>query len=91
MSINKRIDEAVRLRNRAYMAMDLAFFRAAIIDGDYPGPSSDTVLMASIHKARYECTGIPDKYRHESRAWLEQQGLTRYRGAPWPPTGVLEK
>jgi len=91
MPINKRVDKAVRERNRAYMAMDLGYFRAAIVDGNHPHPSSDTVLLASIHKARYECTGIPDKYRHESRAWLEQQGLTRYRGMPWPPAGELEK
>jgi hypothetical protein len=84
------MNKAVKARNRAYMAMDLAYFRRINLAVDGPQPSSEEVLLASIHKARYECTGIPDSYRHESRDWLEQHGLTRYRGLPWPPEGMLE-
>jgi hypothetical protein len=85
------VDKRTRERNRAYMAMDLAWFHLNIIDAGAPPPSSEAVLLASVHKARYECTAIPDVYRHESRAWLESRGLTRYRGMPWPPAGELEQ
>ena len=84
------MNSEIKQRNAAYMAMDLDYFRGLNRAAGGRQPSSDEVLLASIHKARYECTGIPDSYRHESRAWLEQHGLTRYRGVPWPPEGILE-
>jgi hypothetical protein len=35
---------------------------------------------AAIHKARYECTEIEPELRHESRKWLQENGLKRLFG-----------
>ena len=38
------------------------------------------LIMMSLHKARYEATSIPDRYRHESAGWLRARGLKRLTG-----------
>ena len=80
--------EAVELwkaeRNAALSTLDLAWARENL------PTASDEVLLASMHKARYEIPSISDELRHESRRWLEEQGQSRFGGLPWPPEGVLE-
>ncbi len=54
----------------------------------FPTASSDEVLLASMHKARYELTHFPDHKRLESRKWLEDHGMGRWRNQGWPLTGL---
>lgn len=81
-------------------AADLARFRAtrtaalATLDLDYarrvfPNASSDELLLATLHKARYECADIDAALRVESRTWLESRGFSRLNRLPWPSPGEL--
>ena len=76
----------------AYRARRVALLTA--LDLDYarrlfPQARSDQVLLAALHKARYECLEIEPRLRHESRAWLEGHAYGRLNGLPWPPMGKL--
>ena len=77
-----------RERREAYRTMDLVWARKQCPPGENP---PDEILLIAMHKARYECTTIPDAWRHESRAWLEARGYGRRGNAPFPAPGVLEK
>jgi hypothetical protein len=71
-------------RDVALSTLDLAWARENLPS------SSDEVLLAGMHKARYEIPSIADELRHESRRWLEERGRSRFGELPWPPEGVLE-
>ena len=73
-------------RHAALTALDMAWARKLI-----PNASSDDVLLAAMHKARYEIPSLPDELRHESRRWLEERSLSRFGKLPWPPAGQLEE
>lgn len=55
-------------RNRVLTAMDIAAARKQM-----PG-ASDEVVEIALHKARYDCTDMPDALRHESASWLRSRG-----------------
>jgi hypothetical protein len=67
-------------RNRALLALDMRWARAQAREAcrvsgrTMPG---DDVLLAGMHKARYECKDLPAEARHESRRWLQERGLVR--------------
>lgn len=71
------------LRNAALASLDLSWARVQA-GASGRAPSSDEVLIASMHKARYECTDIAEDLRRQSEAWLKQRGLKRMNGMPWP-------
>ena len=81
-----RSDYEKELAERNRMAVELDVETARKI---YPTMSIESMLPM-LHKLRYEITNIDPALRHESRAWLEQHGLKRYQGLPWPPAGELE-
>jgi len=79
-----RIRTEEDVRNLALIELDMEYARMVL-----PGLSSDEVRLAAMHKARYEILSMPPELRHESRAWLEKFGFTRWRQIPWPPAGEL--
>jgi hypothetical protein len=54
-----------------------------------PPATPDEVLLTSLHKARYDCTGIAAALRLESGEWLREHGFSRLNGLPLEPPGVL--
>lgn len=73
------LSEFLEKRKKTLEALDIDHAREL-----FPQASSDEVLLASLHKARYECVDIADGLRHESRAWLENNGYLRMFGLEWP-------
>jgi hypothetical protein len=76
------------VRNKALRDLDVDW---AIRQGCPPDAA-----LAAIHKARYECLDVLPELRRASRQWLEDNGMTRMHGFPWPaddelPTGVDEQ
>jgi len=67
-------------RNAALLALDLRWARRMV--GDHP---NDEMLLASLHKARVECLGLPDGPRQESCRWLLAHGMKRLTGLPPDP------
>lgn len=47
------------------------------------------VAMATLHKARYECTDTSDDLRQESRKWLEKHDMKRFGGFEFSEDGSL--
>lgn len=70
-------------RNRALRELDMAWARA-----QFP-TAQDEVLLAGLHKARYECLHIHDALRQESREWLADNNMGRNGGRPLLPIGRL--
>lgn len=81
--MNDELKRFVAERDKALAALDMEWAKARM-----PG-ASDLVLLAGMHKARYECVSITDVLRFESRAWLEAHGFKRLGGLSWPPVGEL--
>jgi hypothetical protein len=77
--------ESVRLFY-ALIELDMNYVREMV-----PEMTNDAARLVCLHKARYEHTGVPAEYRHASRAWLEQNGFSRYKQLPWPPAGELPR
>lgn len=81
-------------RNAALLALDMEWARArareACASTGRPMPNDET-LLASLHKARYDCTSLDDQPRLESGAWLRERGLRRMCGLPLLPDGMLER
>jgi hypothetical protein len=71
-------------RNEALRTLDLVWARDC-----FPNASSDDVLLAAMHKARYDCVGIEDALRHDSARWLRERGLGALGGRPLLPEGQL--
>lgn len=71
-------------RDAALKSLDLDYARRNI-----PGASSNEVLLAAMHKARYECTNMPNDLRHTSAHWLREQGMGRMTGTALLPEGQL--
>jgi len=71
----KELDEFLANRNKGLIELDLKWARKASSK-----PLTDNVLLAAMHKARYECTDIADKLRLESRDWLIKQSINRFVG-----------
>lgn len=74
MSIDKFVSE----RNAALTTLDMDYGRRMM-----RGATDDVVLLA-MHKARYDCIGIKEALRHQSRAWLEERGYRRIGGLAFP-------
>lgn len=83
MSEYGNIEEYIAARNKALVELDVEWGRASIsaISGGYV---DEQVIMAALHKARYEVPAIPPTLRRESREWLEAHGFSRLLGQPWP-------
>lgn len=79
--------EAVKRRNDALIALDLAWARRMIAPFD-PN-ASDLTLLVAMHKARYNIPAIPEALRHESAAWLRARNLSDIHGLPLLPPGQL--
>lgn len=71
-------------RNAALSTLDLEWARRTL-----PLAKSDHVLLASMHKARYECIDIDAELRHESCRWLRAHALGRMGGLDLLPDGEL--
>ena len=71
-------------RDRALIEMDMNYLRRML-----PAASNDEVRIMSAHKARYECTTLPNEVRHASRAWLAERGLKRVDLSDLLPEGEL--
>jgi hypothetical protein len=67
--------EQLAERNAALLNLDLRWARRMV--GDHP---SEETLLASLHKARVECMGLPDVPRQESCRWLLAHGMKRLTG-----------
>jgi len=81
--VNK-LEAFIAIRNKAFIELDLEFARRMV------GQRDDLTLLMALHKARYDCTQIPDKYRHESAQWLRKRGLgAMFR--PLLPEGELPR
>lgn len=85
MDLDKEIDEFVAERNKAFIEMDLNYARERC------PKASVKHLEVALHKSRYECTGIPDKYRLASRDWLIKNAHTRKDGLDFLPGDNLPK
>lgn len=73
------VAEFVRERNKALETLDMEYARRTI-----PHATSDEVRLIAMHKARYDCTGISDVLRLQSRHWLEERGYRRLGGLAFP-------
>lgn len=51
--------------------------------------ADDEVLLASMHKIRYESTMFADSDRLTSRAWLAERDFGRLNGEPLLPVNEL--
>lgn len=70
-------------RNKALAELDLSFAKQEHPEG------SDEVLLVALHKARVDCTDLPDQLRLESVEWLRERGFSRIDGMPLPLPGLL--
>lgn len=77
MSDDTKIKQFVYDRDTALSNMDTDWVRAT---SKSLKDASDLVVLMTIHKARYEATGIEASLRHESRRWLQRRGLRRLVG-----------
>lgn len=68
----RSLKEAIAERNEAFENDDLNWARIRL---SHHSPSSDLVVEAAFHKARYECTAVSTKKRLESQAWLASRGV----------------
>lgn len=75
-------------RKQALETLDINWARRVLM-ADSGVEFSDQSLLVALHKTRYEVTDVDDKYRHESREWLERNHHTRYHNFPWPRRGQL--
>lgn len=69
------LDDYIRQRNRALMALDMDWARKVM-----PFPADDTVRLMAMHKARVHCVHLTDEARRESQRWLVERGLTDHLG-----------
>ena len=77
------VDKWLARRNKALAELDLSFAKQ-----EYP-EGSDEVLLVALHKARVDCTDLPDPLRLDSVEWLRERGFSRVSGLPLPPVGEL--
>lgn len=80
----------IQQRNEAFRNLDVTWAREQLFRGR-PETASEETVLASLHKARYECWHIEAPLRHGSRKWLEERGLGRMLNLPWPPEGELPR
>lgn len=73
-------------RNEALRTLDIAWARE-----QFPSASSDEVLLASLHKARYDCRALADELRLESGEWLRARGLGAMQGRDLEAPGELPR
>lgn len=78
------LDREIHRRNTALIGLDLDYAREL-----FPAASSNQVLLASMHKARYEIPAIPAELRHASGNWLREHGFGRFDGSGLLPEGLL--
>lgn len=76
-------DEYVKARDEALSNLDIDWAR------NQCGGGSDEMLLMALHESRYEAARMAPELRHASRKWLEEQGLKRIMGLPWPADGSL--
>ena len=74
MSAEARAKDYAYERDKALSSLDLVWVRQNV---KLMRHASDEVVLMTIHKARYEATGVEPKLRHNSREWLQRRGLRR--------------
>lgn len=83
--MDEEIAAFVAERDRAFREGDIGWVKRMT------GGASDEVAWAMLHRARYEVPAMGRELREASRRWLEERGLGRMDGIPWPAPGVLEE
>ena len=73
-----------RARNKALRTLDMRWARREAL----PDKPPNDVLLAALHKARYQCPAIEVELRMESGRWLLAHGMQGIDGAI-PPDGGL--
>lgn len=70
------------LRNQAFESEDLSFFRRLAIEvGNMTGKKiTESNLLASFHKARFECVDINHIKRVNSQLWMIKNNVDRLNG-----------
>jgi hypothetical protein len=63
-----RFDKYRIKRNEALINLDIAWAKLQAPHLD------ERILLVGLHKARYDCTAIENKLRHESGEWLRENG-----------------
>ena len=77
------IESYINKRDKALIELNFDFIKEIC-----PG-AKDEQLEIILHKARYECTRIPDKYRLASRDWLIDNNYSRFHGLDFLPGDEL--
>ena len=75
---------AIAKRNAMLMRGDLQELAAYMRKQSGKAPNSMSVVEAALHKARLECSHLPDQMRRESANWLLYRGLSRITNEPVP-------
>lgn len=87
------LEDFLTARDKAFRELDIEWARERILRMNPSArltPPDDEKVLASLHKARYECVvGLEDSYRRESEQWLKERQLLRMNGLPWPADGSL--
>ena len=86
-SVTTMGDEIARYvteRNCALANMDMEW-----AEKQMPTVSDPIVREIAMHKARYDCPGVEDYLRHESRIWLKERGYKRLDNLEFLPEGEL--
>lgn len=79
----------IAARNKALEELDITWARIVLeSQGQSTKDKDDEFLLVTLHKARYEVASMPMSLRLESMKWLQERGLTRIGGLPWPATGA---
>ena len=72
----------VRERDEALLSLDRKKIEAYMRKYDCPIPTQDTLIWATVHKARSAITSFSDDERQKSVDWLTERKLSHFRDAP---------
>lgn len=78
------LEDYIKRRDQALIDIDIDWVMANL-----QTLSSREVALITIHKTRYECTGIADLYRYQSRDYLAKNGYVRMGGGKLLPGDQL--
>lgn len=81
--VDEFLENYILRRNKALIESDLEFIKEIC-----PGVTDEHMLTVILHKARYDCTGIDDSYRLDSKKWLIENNYT-YDGGDFLPGDEL--
>lgn len=78
------LENFISERDAALVSLDIDYGRKL-----FPKASSIFVILASLHKARYEVVTIDPELRHFSAKWLREHKMTRVTGEKLLPGDLL--